>query len=62
MIGPKRMKLALKFLTAIDPSIGGVLVFGDQWHCSKSTIVRSLIEIMQSKILSQIAPLIAGFL
>ena len=40
IVGQEQMKLAL-ILTAIDPSIGGVLVFGDR-GTGKSTIVRSL--------------------
>ena len=44
IVGQEQMKLAL-ILTAIDPSIGGVLVFGDR-GTGKSTIVRlSLIHI-----------------
>ena len=38
IVGQDNMKLAL-VLTAIDPKIGGVLVFGDRhWkiHCHKS--------------------------
>ncbi len=41
------MKLAL-ILTAIDPSIGGVLVFGDR-GTGKSTIVRSLAGLLPRK-------------
>ena len=40
IVGQEQMKRAL-ILTAIDPSIGGVLVFGDR-GTGKSTIVRSL--------------------
>ena len=40
IVGQEQMKLAL-ILTAIDPSIGGVLVFGDR-GTGKSTIGRSL--------------------
>ena len=40
IVGQEQMKLAL-ILTAIDPSIGGVLVFGAR-GTGKSTIVRSL--------------------
>ncbi len=40
IVGQEQMKLAL-ILTAVDPSIGGLLVFGDR-GTGKSTIVRSL--------------------
>ncbi|MEY3770896.1 MAG: hypothetical protein RJA08_542, partial [Pseudomonadota bacterium] len=40
IVGQDDMKLAI-MLTAIDPSIGGVLVFGDR-GTGKSTAVRAL--------------------
>jgi magnesium chelatase subunit I len=39
IVGQDNMKLAL-ILTAIDPKIGGVLVFGDR-GTGKSTAIRS---------------------
>ena len=57
IVGQEQMKLAL-ILTAIDPSIGGVLVFGDR-GTGKSTIVRSLAGLLPKQNLSRIAPLIA---
>ncbi len=44
IVGQAEMKLALT-LTAIDPSIGGVLVFGDR-GTGKSTAVRSLAALL----------------
>ena len=44
IVGQTEMKLALT-LTAIDPSIGGVLVFGDR-GTGKSTAVRSLAALL----------------
>ncbi|MEM9230053.1 MAG: magnesium chelatase ATPase subunit I [Pseudomonadota bacterium] len=46
IVGQEEMKLALS-LTAIDPSIGGVLVFGDR-GTGKSTAVRSLAALLPS--------------
>ena len=40
IVGQDDMKLAM-ILTAVDPSIGGVLVFGDR-GTGKSTAVRGL--------------------
>ncbi len=42
IVGPDDMKLAM-LLTAIDGTIGGVLVFGDR-GTGKSTAVRALTE------------------
>ena len=47
IVGQEQMKLAL-ILTAIDPSIGGVLVFGDR-GTGKSTIIRSLAGLLPKK-------------
>ena len=47
IVGQEQMKLAL-ILTAIDPSIGGVLVFGDR-GTGKSTIIRSLAGLLPRK-------------
>ena len=44
IVGQKTMKQAL-ILTAIDPLIGGVLVFGER-GTGKSTIVRSLAALL----------------
>ena len=44
IVGQETMKQAL-ILTAIDPSIGGVLVFGER-GTGKSTIVRSLTALL----------------
>ena len=44
IVGQKKMKQAL-ILTAIDPLIGGVLVFGER-GTGKSTIVRSLTALL----------------
>ena len=44
IVGQKTMKQAL-ILTAIDPLIGGVLVFGER-GTGKSTIVRSLTALL----------------
>jgi len=44
IVGQAQMKLALT-LTAIDPKIGGVLVFGDR-GTGKSTIVRALADLL----------------
>lgn len=44
IVGQEEMKLAL-LVTAIDPSIGGVLVFGDR-GTGKSTAVRSLAALL----------------
>jgi magnesium chelatase subunit I len=39
IVGQEKMKLSI-LITAIDPSIGGVLVFGDR-DTGKSTAVRA---------------------
>ena len=44
IVGQDEMKLAI-LLTAIDPSIGGVLVFGDR-GTGKSTAVRALAALL----------------
>ena len=44
IVGQDDMKLAI-MLTAIDPSIGGVLVFGDR-GTGKSTAVRALAALL----------------
>jgi magnesium chelatase subunit I len=44
IVGQEEMKLAL-LATAVDPSIGGVLVFGDR-GTGKSTAVRSLAALL----------------
>ncbi|NBB82469.1 MAG: magnesium chelatase ATPase subunit I [Alphaproteobacteria bacterium] len=44
IVGQEEMKLALE-LTAVDPSIGGVLVFGDR-GTGKSTTVRALANLL----------------
>lgn len=48
IVGQDEMKLALT-LTAIDPTIGGVLVFGDR-GTGKSTAVRSLAALLPSMV------------
>jgi len=47
IVAQEQMKLAL-ILTAIDPKIGGVLVFGDR-GTGKSTIIRSLAGLLPRK-------------
>jgi magnesium chelatase subunit I len=47
IVGQEQMKLAL-ILTAIDPKIGGVLVFGDR-GTGKTTIIRSLAGLLPRK-------------
>lgn len=44
IVGQEEMKLAM-LVTTIDPSIGGVLVFGDR-GTGKSTAVRALAAIL----------------
>ena len=44
IVGQEQMKLAL-ILTAIDPSIGGVLVFGDR-GTGKSTTIRAVADLL----------------
>ena len=54
IVGQEQMKLAL-ILTAIDPKIGGVLVFGDR-GTGKSTIVRALAGLLPRKKFVQDCP------
>ena len=54
IVGQEQMKLAL-ILTAIDPKIGGVLVFGDR-GTGKSTIVRALAGLLPKKKFVQDCP------